>query len=127
MEKLLPQWGGDTATAWLDHPICGRQIGSKNSISVTPTKSTAYWTREKCKWPVDLMGGARHSVRRPTLTVDPRLHQTILDTEQLLKDDEPTSHVLLGDEIQLEHHEDGYPKLPTCLDRRAKPVLSKAA
>jgi hypothetical protein len=45
----------------------------------------AYRTREKRKWPVDLMGGARHSDRRPTLTVDPKLRQTILDTEQLLK------------------------------------------
>ena len=41
----------------------------------------AYRTREKRKWPVDLMGGARHSDRRPTLTVDPKLRQTILDTE----------------------------------------------
>jgi hypothetical protein len=32
------------------------------------------------------MGGARHSIRRPTLTVDPKLRQTIVDTEQLLKD-----------------------------------------
>jgi hypothetical protein len=45
------------------------------------------------------MGGARHSARRSTLTVDPKLRQSILDTEQLLKDDEPTSHVLMGDEI----------------------------
>jgi hypothetical protein len=62
----------------------------------------AYWTREKREWPIDLMGGARHSARQPTLTVDPKLRQTILDTEQLLKDDEPTSPVLVGDEIQLE-------------------------
>ena len=57
----------------------------------------AYWIREKRKWPVDLMGGARHSVRRPTLTIDHKLRQTILDTEQLLKDDEPTRHALVGD------------------------------
>jgi hypothetical protein len=87
----------------------------------------AYWTREKCKWPVDLMGGARHSARRPTLTIDHKLRQTILDTEQLLKDDEPTSHALLGDEIQLEYYEDGYPKLPECLDHRPKPLLAEAA
>src|SRR5215510_1301733 len=60
-----------------------------------------YWTREKRKWPVDLMGGARHSDRRPTLTLDPKLRQSILDTEQLLKDDELTSHVLMSDEIKL--------------------------
>jgi hypothetical protein len=45
----------------------------------------AYWTREKREWPIDLMGGARHSARRPTLTIDHKLRQTILDTEQLLK------------------------------------------
>src|SRR5262245_20605009 len=56
----------------------------------------AYWLCEKRKWPVDLMGGARHSARRPTLTVDPKLRQTILDTERLLKDDEPTRYALLG-------------------------------
>jgi hypothetical protein len=87
----------------------------------------AYWTREKREWPIDLMGGARHSARRSTLTVDPKLRQSILDTEQLLKDDEPTSHVLMGDEIKLEHHDDGYPKLPDCLDRRPKPLLARAA
>ena len=57
----------------------------------------AYWTREGRKWPVDLMGGAGDSARRPTLTVDPKLRQTILDTEQLHKDDEPTRHALVGD------------------------------
>jgi hypothetical protein len=87
----------------------------------------AYRTREKREWPVDLMGGARHSARRPTLTVDPKLRQTILDTEQLLKDDEPTSPVLVGDEIQLEYYDDGYPKLPDCLDRRPEPLLAQAA
>jgi hypothetical protein len=60
------------------------------------------------------MGAAKHSSRQPTLIVDPRLRQTIIDTEQLLKDDELTN-VLMNDE--LEYHEDGYPKLPKCLDR----------
>ena len=44
------------------------------------------------------MGGARHSARRPTLTVDPKLRQTILDIEQLLKDGELTSQALTGDD-----------------------------
>jgi len=87
----------------------------------------AYWLCEKRKWPIDLMGGARHSARRSTLTVDPKLRQSILNTEQLLKDDELTSHVLMSDEIKLEYYEDGYPKLPECLDRRPKPLLAKAA
>jgi hypothetical protein len=73
------------------------------------------------------MGGARHSARRPTLTIAQKLRQTILDTEQLLKDDEPTSRVLVGDEIKLEYYDDGYPKLPDCLDRRPEPLLAQAA
>jgi hypothetical protein len=87
----------------------------------------AYWTREQRKWPIDLMGGARHSAQRPTLTVHPRLRQTIFDTERLLKNDEPTSHALVGEEIQLQYYEDGYPKLPERLDRRPEPLLAEAA
>jgi hypothetical protein len=82
----------------------------------------AYWTREKRKWPVDLMGGARHNTRRPALTVEPKLRQSIIETEWLLKEDEPNSHCLSGDDIQLEYYEDGYPRLPECLDRRPQTV-----
>src|SRR5262249_2555025 len=82
----------------------------------------AYWTREERKWPVVLMGSGRHSARQPTLTLDPKLRQTILDTEQLLKDDKPSSRALAGDEIQLEYYDDSYPKLPDCLDRRPEPL-----
>jgi hypothetical protein len=87
----------------------------------------AYWTREKRKWPVDLMGGARQGARRPTLTVDPKLRQTILDTENLIRNDELTRQALASDQVQLEYYEDGYPKLPTCLDRRPLHVLARAA
>jgi hypothetical protein len=87
----------------------------------------AYWLCEKRKWPIDLMGGARHSAQRPTLTVHPKLRQTILDTEQLLKDDEPTLCALVGDEIKLNYYDDGCPKLPDCLDRRPEPLLAEAA
>ena len=30
----------------------------------------------------------------------------------------PTPGALQGDDVQLEYYEDGYPKLPACLDRR---------
>ena len=73
------------------------------------------------------MGGARLSARRPTLTVDPKLRQTILDTEQLLKDDEPTRCTLVGDEIKLDCYDDGYPKLPDGLDRSPEPLFAQAA
>jgi hypothetical protein len=86
----------------------------------------AYRSREKRKWPVDLMGGARHSAQRPTPTIDQKLRQTILDTEQLLKDDEPTRCTLVGDEIKLDYYENGCPKLPDCLDRRPEPLFAEA-
>jgi len=54
----------------------------------------AHWNREKRKWPVDVTGGARHSARRPTFTVHPELRQTIIETERLPRNDEPTSHVV---------------------------------
>ena len=39
----------------------------------------------------------------------------------------PTPGALRGDDVQLEYYEDGYPKLPACLDRRRKLALAKAA
>ena len=38
-------------------------------------------------------------------------------------DQGPTPGALQGDNYPLEYHEDGYPKLPACLDRRRRPVL----
>jgi hypothetical protein len=86
----------------------------------------AYWAGEKRKWPVDLMGGARHSARRSEFTIEPKLRQSIIETERLLIDDEP-SYPLLHDGIRLDCHDDGLPKITQCLDRRAKPLLTEAA
>ena len=71
------------------------------------------------------MGGTRHGARRPTLTVDPKLRQSILDTEQLLKDEKPASAAPKGDDLALDYYDDGYPKLPE--DRRPEPFLAEAA
>ena len=38
-----------------------------------------------------------------------------------------TLGTLQGDDCPLEYYEDGYPKLPACLDRRRKLALAKAA
>lgn len=39
-----------------------------------------------------------------------------------------TPRALQGDDVQLKYYEDGYPKLPACLDRRQKPEpLAEAA
>jgi hypothetical protein len=41
--------------------------------------------------------------------------------------DGSTPGALQGDDYPLEYYEDGFPKLPACLDRRAKPDLAAAA
>jgi hypothetical protein len=76
----------------------------------------AYWAKEKRKWPIDLMGGQRHGKKQPPMGVKPELRQAILDTERIVRDDEPASNAL--EDITLEHYEDGFPKLPACLDRK---------
>jgi len=76
----------------------------------------AYWTSEKRSWPLDLMGGARHSARPSEFTIEPKLRQSIIETERLLIEEDRTSH--LADDMQLEYYVEGYPKLPACLDRR---------
>jgi hypothetical protein len=110
-------------------PISGEP---KNCIErpnrrVTDEIDEAYWAREKRKWPVDLIGGQRHRVKTTSLIIDPKLRQAIPETELVLKDDKLTRHALAGDDIKLEYHKDGYPKLPECLDRRLKPILAEAA
>jgi hypothetical protein len=88
----------------------------------------SYWFHERRKWPFDLMGGQRHGLKLSTSAVDPKLGQAILDTEQaLIVEDKPRPKLLKGDDIVLEYHEDGYPKLPAFLDRRPLPPLAQAA
>jgi hypothetical protein len=78
----------------------------------------ADWTAKKREWPLDLMGRARHRSPRPAFTVEPELRDTIIETEWLLRDDEPPSHPLLAEDIGLEYYEDDYPKLPPPGDPR---------
>jgi hypothetical protein len=70
--------------------------------------------RERRKWPVDLMGSNRQG------KIDPRgLRQAILDIERiLLLERESAAPTVQGHHWPLEYYEDGYPKLPACLDRR---------
>jgi hypothetical protein len=51
--------------------------------TVTNEIARAYWTKEKRKWPVDLIGSQRHRAKKPRMTVESR--QAILDAEQALK------------------------------------------
>jgi len=101
-------------------------IGKLNQAAANEA-DWAYWTSEKRNWPVDLMGGVRLSVRRPAFTVEAELRRTIIETEWLLKDEQPSSHLFLGEDIQLEYYEDGCPMLPTCLARRPPLELAHAA
>jgi hypothetical protein len=52
------------------------------------------------------------------MPIDPKLRQAILATEPVLKDGQPISPAVSGDEVELEYYSDGLPKLPACLDRR---------
>jgi hypothetical protein len=88
----------------------------------------AYWTKEKRNWPGDLMGGQRHSAKKPLMKVERNLREAILGTERVLIDEDGSKpEALKGDDIQLEYDADGYPKLPARLDRRPKPSISEAA
>ena len=84
----------------------------------------AYWTREKRNWPIDLMGGQRNRLKSPKPAVDLKVCRTVLNTERLLKDEAPG---LPANATDLEFYEDGFPKLPACLDRRPKLPISEAA
>jgi hypothetical protein len=109
------------------HLYRSRNSGKPKDWNLNQTVATeidrAEIARQRCTWPVNLMGGHRQSNKRPALTVE--LHQAILDTECVLKDDEPIRHPF--DEPVLEHYEDGFPKLPECLDRRPKLLSAEAA
>ena len=73
--------------------------------------------RERRAWPVTLMEGNQ---RKPRMEVEPELRDEILNTELAMKpDDRPEP--LQGGDYPLEHYADGYPKLPNCLRRMAKP------
>jgi hypothetical protein len=85
----------------------------------------ASWTAEKLTWPLNLIGGARHSARRSEFTIEPKLRQSIIETERLLIEEDRTSH--LADDIRLQYYPDGYPKLPSCLDRRQVLDFAQAA
>ena len=41
--------------------------------------------------------------------------------------DQTSRKLLQGDDYPLEYYEDGYPKLPACLDRRPRPTFAEAA
>ena len=81
----------------------------------------------------DAIGGYREAGTDQSESVDPK---EVLDTDlggqplysapsQEVRQG-PTPGALQGDDYQLEYYEDGYPKLPACLDRR-RVALAEAA
>ena len=79
-----------------------------------------YWAKEKRKWPLDLMGGRRHRAKKAKFEAEHR--ETILDTERVLLINEKPKEALA--DTPLDYYEDGYPKLPACLDRTRKLELA---
>ena len=86
--------------------------------------------RQRRQWPINLMG--MNNRQTPLMKVDPKSIdpesiRAVLDIERvLIVDEQPsTPGALQGEDYQLEYYEDGYPKLPACLDRRIK--LAEAA
>ena len=55
-------------------------------------------------------------------------HSHLLPSSRPNRDEErgPPPGALQGDDVPLDYYEDGYPKLPACLDRR-RIILAKAA
>jgi hypothetical protein len=96
-----------------------RLKGDETGLHSCPARQVSRGTREKRRWPLDLMGGQRHRKTQPVIGIEPKLRQAILDAERVLIDeDKPASDALKGEKVRLEYYDNGYPKLPLCLDRR---------
>ena len=89
-------------------------IADLNKIAAAEIDRVAL-AQERKQWPRDLVGGES---RPGSMQLDRKLRDAILDAELLAM----PSHAepLSGDGIRLEFYDDGYPKLPECLRRRAR-------
>ena len=95
-------------------------IAELNQIAANEVDG-AVLRRERRKWPLNIMGGGRQRI--PCMTIEPGLRRAILTGQS-----EGSGEPLQGDDVQLEYYQDGYPKLPACLNRRRKPEpLAEAA
>jgi hypothetical protein len=87
--------------------------------------------RQRRQWPLNLMGmNNRHTPRwkADPQSLDREAIRTVLETERVLKEeDKPKPEPRKGDDYPPEYYEDGFPKLPACLDRRPKLSVSEAA
>ena len=89
-------------------------IAELNKIAAAEVDRVAL-AKERKQWPRDLVGAES---RPGSMQIDRKLRDAILDAELLAM----PSHAepLSGDGFRLEFYDDGYPKLPECLRRRAR-------
>ena len=89
-------------------------IAELNKIAAAEIDRVALAQKRK-QWPRDLVGAQS---RPDSMRLDRKLRDAILDAELLAM----PSHAepLSGDDFRLEFYDDGYPKLPECLRRRAR-------
>jgi hypothetical protein len=73
----------------------------RDTVQATPLRPSA---------PILHVKNRSSTVAKPSPAEDLPLKPSPLDSKP----------VLSGDDVELEYYEDGYPKIPACLDRRAK-------
>ena len=90
-------------------------IGLQSLTRSPPPRLIAVDVQERKQWPRDLVGAQS---RPGSMQIDAKLRDAILDAELVAM----PSHAepLSGDGFRLEFYDDGYPKLPECLRRRAR-------
>jgi hypothetical protein len=88
-------------------------IAELNSIATAEIERVALANARK-EWPRDLLGGSR---RGTVIWIDRKKRNAIFDAELAVP---VGGDPLSGDDYPLEYYEDGFPKLPACLNRKAK-------
>jgi hypothetical protein len=121
-ESLSLEEAKQAATAMLCKPEKAEArdwIAELNQTAATEVDH-AVIERQRRQWPLNVMGA--NNRQAPRMKVEAKV---VLDTERV--DERVTLRVVQGDDYPLECYEDGSPKLPACLDRRALPAMAKAA
>jgi hypothetical protein len=86
-------------------------IADLNKIAAAEIDRVAL-AKDRQQWPCDLLGGSC----RGSMQIDRAEIDTILNAELAVP---VVGDPLSGDDYSIEYHEDGFPKLPAFLDRRA--------
>jgi hypothetical protein len=89
-------------------------IADLNKIAAAEIDRVAL-AKDRQRWPCNLLGGQSAS---DSSLLDRKLRDAILNAELLAMPSHPAPPS--GDAFRLEFYDDGYPKLPECLRRRAR-------